>query len=88
MLVTPLPIVKLVRLVQPENADSPMLVTPLGMVMLLKPLLSNAESPILVTLLGIVTLVSPVQPSNASSPTLVMPLGRVTPVRLVQFQKA
>ena len=43
-----------VKLVQPENAEAPMLVTPSGMLTLVKPMqLSNALTPMLVTLLGI-----------------------------------
>ena len=38
MLVTPLPIVTLVRPVQSAKAKSPMLVTPAGIVMLFRPL--------------------------------------------------
>ena len=45
---------------QPLNAELPMLVTLLGIVMLVSPLQpSNAYFPMLVTLLGIVMLVSP-----------------------------
>ena len=46
------------RLVQYPNAQSPMLVTLLGITTLLKLVQSaNASSPILMTLLGIVTVV-------------------------------
>ena len=66
MLVIPLPIVTLVRLLQPENAQYPMLVTLSGIVTLVRLLQSeNAHSPMLVTLLGIVTLVRLLQYSNA-----------------------
>jgi hypothetical protein len=45
----------LVRLVHVENAQSPILVTPLGMVMLLSLVHSvNAPLPIMVTLIGMV----------------------------------
>ena len=48
------------------KAQSSILVTLLGIVMLVRALQAlNAELPILVTLLGIVTLVRPEQPSNA-----------------------
>ena len=57
---------------QPENAYSPMLVTELEIVMLVRPVHSkNAWPPMLVTEFGIVMLVSPVQPENAWSPMLV-----------------
>ena len=56
-------IVTLVRPVQPENAEFPMLVTLLGIVTLVRPVQPlNAETPMLVTLLGIVTLVRLAQP--------------------------
>jgi hypothetical protein len=52
-------IVTLVRPLQPENAELPMLVTLLGIVRLVRPLQpENAELPMLVTLFGIVTLVN------------------------------
>ena len=54
--------VTLVRPVQPENAYSPMLVTPLPIVTLVKLVqLENTELPMLSTLFGIVTLVRLVQ---------------------------
>ena len=54
--------VALVRLVQPANAISPMLVTLLGMVTLARARHSvNAVSPMLVTLSGMVTSVRSVQ---------------------------
>ena len=57
----------LVKLVQPENAPFPILVTLSGIVMLVKLVQpENAKLPILVTLFGIVMLVKPVQPLNAS----------------------
>jgi hypothetical protein len=61
MLVTPFPIVTLVKLVQPANAPLPMLVTLLGIVTLVSLVQSeNAFSPMLVTgrpliVLGMVT---------------------------------
>ena len=56
MLVTPLPIVTLVKPLQPLNALFPMFVTPLPIVTLIKPLQpENALSPMLVTQSGITT---------------------------------
>ena len=55
----------LVRLLQPENACSPMLPTPPPMLMLarfVQP--SNAKNPMLVTLSGMMRLVRPRQRSN------------------------
>ena len=58
--------VALVSLLQPENAQYPILVTLFGIVILFKPLqFSNAELPILVTLFGIVILVKLLQPEKA-----------------------
>ena len=60
------------RELQPENAPSPILVTPSGMTMLDKeqqPL--NALSPMLFTLLGITMLDRERQPENALSPILI-----------------
>ena len=58
MLVTPLPIVMLVRRVHNEKGSSPMLVTLSGIVMLVRPVHNlKASSPMLVTLSGIVMLV-------------------------------
>ena len=68
-------IVILVKLLQPENTEWPILVTLLGIVTpvkLLQP--SNAEEPILVTLLPIVTLVKLLQSLNASEPILSLPV--------------
>ena len=57
------------RLVQSQNADSPIEVTPSGMVMLVRSeQFWNADSPIEVTLSGIVTLVRLEQDENAKSP--------------------
>ena len=51
-----------------------MLVTPSGIVMLVKPLQpENACDSTLVTLSGIVTLVKPLQPENTEHPMLVVP---------------
>lgn len=62
----------LVKLVQPENAKSPMPVTPLPILILVKLVQpENARAPMLVTLSGIVILIRLVQPENAQSPMLV-----------------
>ena len=51
---------------QLSNAESPMLVTLSGIIMLVKPVQPlNAKLPILATLSGISMLVNPVQPLNA-----------------------
>src|ERR1039457_4092281 len=70
------------------NALSPMLVTPVPMVALIKPLCWNAETPILVTLLGIVTLVRLEQLKKAIAPMLVRRFPSAILVRLVQPLKA
>ena len=73
------------RLVQNWNARSPMLVTLLPMVTLVRPeQVANAKDPMLVTLLGMVRLVSAAQPANALYPMLVTLSGMVTLVRPVQ----
>ena len=60
------------------NAPSPMLVTLLGIVTLVRLVQAeNASSPMLMTPLEIVTLVRLVQSSNAQSPILVTPSGIV-----------
>ena len=60
MLVTLLGMVIEVRLLHPQNADSPMLVTLLGMVIEVRLLHhQNADSPLLVTLLGMVVVAQP-----------------------------
>ena len=65
----------LVKLLQPENALAPMLVTLEGIVMLLKPAQpENALAPMLVTLEGIVMLIKPVQPWNALAGILFPPV--------------
>jgi hypothetical protein len=70
-----------VRLVQPENAPPPILVTLLPIVSdssAVQP--ENAQSPILVTLLPIVTDLSAKQELNASSPILVTLSSIITSV--------
>ena len=58
-----------------------MLVTPLPIVMEVKPLqLEKAYLPMLVTLFGMVTEVKPLQPEKAPSPMLVTLFGMVTEV--------
>ena len=62
----------LVRLEQPENAQTPILVTVFGIVILARlEQFPNAERSILVTLFGIVMLVRLEQPENAELPILV-----------------
>lgn len=64
-----------VRLLQPENAFSPIFVTESGIVTDTRPLQSlNAPSPMLVTESGIVTDVRPLQPENA--PRLILVTGK------------
>ena len=54
-----------VRLVQPENAELPILLTLLGIVMLVRLVQpQNAELPILLTLIGIVTPLRLARPLN------------------------
>ena len=72
----PLSTVMLVRLLQPENALTPIVVTELGMLMLVRLLQSlNALIPIVVTELGMSMLVRPVQYLNAPLPIVVTELG-------------
>jgi hypothetical protein len=67
------------RAVQRLNAEMPMLVTPAGIVTLVRLVHElNAEPPILVTLAGIVTLVRPVHELNAELPMLVTVAGMTT----------
>jgi len=83
MLVTPLPIVTLVKPVQPENAKPPILVTLLGIVILVKPLQpENTAPPMLVTLFGIVR--APVLPSGHISREVLSLLYK-TPSKLLYF---
>ena len=64
----------LVKLLQRENAESPMIVTLSGIVMLVKLLQSsNARNPIVVTLFGIVMLVKSLQNLNAESHIVLVP---------------
>ena len=64
-----------------------MLVTPLGMVILAKPVQpSNTELPILVTPSGIVILVKPVQYLNAEFPMLVTLFPIVTDLILGLYE--
>ena len=66
----------LVKLVQPENAYFPILVTEFGMVIFANPLHpSKAHLSILVTELGMVMLVNPVQPLNAELSIMVTEFG-------------
>ena len=77
MVVTPLPIVTLVSLLQSLNAEEPMLVTESGIVTLVRAHSKNAELPMFVTLLGITTLVR-LQSRNAELMMLVTPSGITT----------
>ena len=99
MLVTLLPIVTLVRQLQPENAEYPMLVTPLGIIVLLHPFISVFEYVSIKALqlsrlsysgfpLSTTILVSPLQPLNAPSPMLVTLLGITMLVRPLQPENA
>ena len=65
-----------------------MLVTPAGIVTLVKPQDQNAPQPMLVTESGIVTEVMPPQYWNAASPMLVTESGIVTEVMPLQLQSA
>jgi len=78
-------IVMLVKLLQPPNAQSPMLVIPLPKVILVNPVQpENAFLSMLVTLFGIVMEVKLLQPPNAESPMLMIPLPKVILVNPVQ----
>jgi len=84
ILVTPVPIVAVVKLEQYENASLPILCTLLGIVMLDRNEVLNAPSPMLVTPVPIVAVARLVQPSNAPLPILVTLLGMVMLARLEQ----
>src|SRR5271155_1686406 len=71
------------RLVQRKNGASPMLVTLLGIVTLVRLVALNAASPRVVTVPGVVMLVSG-HNANTDSPMLVTPSDIVTLTRLVQ----
>ena len=71
MLVTPLPIVTLVKLLHWLNVNSPMFVTESGIVIFVMLVFENTPFPTLVTLSGIVTPDRLVQPRNALDPMLV-----------------
>ena len=78
-----------VRALQEPNAELPILVTLLGMVILVKLVqLENAAEPIDVTLSGIMILVKLVQPENALPPILVTPFGIMMLVNLEQPSNA
>ena len=78
-------IVTLLRPEQYANAESPMLVTPSPIVMLVRlQHQRHVEAPTFVMLLGIVTLVSLEHAANALVPMLVTLLPNVMLVRLVQ----
>ena len=71
MLVTPLPIVTLVKLLHWLNVNSPMFVTESGIVIFVMLVFENTPFPTLVTLFGIIILVRLLQLLNAYSPILV-----------------
>ena len=73
------------RLMQPEKAILPILVTLLGIVTLVKLLHpESALRPILTTPLGIFTLIKRLHNKNAPPPMVVTPAPIVTLVRLLQ----
>ena len=80
--------VTLANAVQFLNAEPLMVVTLVGLVMLVKPLLSNALDPIEVTPLPIVMRVNFVHPLKALEPIEVILLDIVTFVKEVQPSKA
>jgi hypothetical protein len=84
----PLAKATVLRLWQPENAPSPIEVTPLGIEMPVRPALEKAQLPIDFTLPGIVILARFVHSENACSPIDVTPMGMVTLVRSVYPAKA
>ena len=74
--VTPVPMVRLVRLVEEKNAFVPTLVTLLGMMTLGRLVQAwNVPDAILVTPLPIVRLVRPEHPKKAEAPILVTLFG-------------
>ena len=77
---------RIVKFVHPVNAQLPIDITLLGMMMDVKPVQSrNAEPPICVTLFGMVMEVKLVQPANAMLPICVTLFGMVTDVKPVQL---
>ena len=89
MVVTPLPMDTEVSPVQPEKAQSPMVVTLFGMVTT-DNFVQLAKTPCWMSFrpFEMVIDVSPVQPSNADSPMEVILLGIVTTVKSEQPEKA
>ena len=87
MLVTLLGIVMLVRLVQPRNIPSKMLVTPEVAVKVtvakFEQFLNSSAPILLVNPFPMVAVVKPEQPANAPCPMFVTLLGMVMLVRLV-----
>jgi len=78
-----------VKLLQPQNAASPMLVTLEGMVMEVRPLQSwKALFPMLVTDFGMLMEVKPLQPQKAKFPMHVTELGMMMAVKLLQPSNA
>ena len=99
MLVTPLGIAMLVRLLQPQKADSPMLVTLDGMIVFIHPTISVFVDVSIIALhssrlsytgfsAATLMLVKLLQSSNAASPMLVTLDGISTLVRLLQPKQA
>ena len=85
MLVTSPSIVALDKFAQLLNVLSSIIVTLLGIDILVSPVLSNAELPIVVKLVGNVIVVNAVHPLNAEFPMLVtLPLN-VTLDKLIQL---
>ena len=77
------------RLVQPENVESPMAVTPAGILILVRLVqLLNAVVPIEVTPVGIEILVSTLQPAKALLPMVTSPAGSSIPVIVLHPLKA
>ena len=76
-----------VRLLQPENADSPIFLTPSGIVILaIPPHSANAPSPMLVTLSGIATLVKNSESSSYMSSTMSAGISSSAPKPLYSFR--
>lgn len=75
MYVTPEPITALVKLEQEPNVNYSILPTLFGIVILVIPLLKNAEAPIEVTVSGMVIVVNSVRPPNAETPIEVTVFG-------------
>jgi len=76
-----------VRALQPRKVESPIVVTPSGMVTEVREEQdSKAPCSMLLTLVGRTTFVKAVQPAKQNTPTLVTPLGIVTLVMVVALR--